>query len=172
MILTDHRDLSFDFSDAIDGFDFDQMNPALPNYHGIGAMHRVDFVVELRDAILFVEVKDPSHPSARPEGLESFFAELRDDTLGTTFANKFVDSFFYRWAEDRIDKPIHYVSLVTLEVGLLPNLLDQIKKRLPPIGKPVPRWRRAVLASCLLFNIATWNENFPKWQVRRLSETV
>lgn len=166
------RDLEFDFTDAIDGLIFDQMKKAMPNYHGIGDMHRVDFIVELDEALLFVEVKDPSNPLAQAEGLAKFHAELNDGTLSRTFATKFMDSFVYRWAEDKIHKPIHYISLVTLESALLLNLSDEITKKLPPIGKPVERWQRAFIENCQVFNIETWNENFPKWPVTRLAPAI
>lgn len=75
------RDLEIDFTDAIDAIVFDQMKSNQPNYHGIAEMHRVDFVVELEAAILFVEVKDPGNPRAQAEGLEKFFAELKSLSL-------------------------------------------------------------------------------------------
>ena len=112
-------DLEIQFADAIDGFVFDQMKPHLPNFHGIAEMHRVDFVVELAQAIVFVELKDAGHPKAQSEGLAKFNAELFDGTLSQTFASKFVDSFFYRWGEDQLNKPVHYLSLVTLETPLV-----------------------------------------------------
>lgn len=165
-------DLEIDFADAIEGFVFDQMNPNLPNFHGISHMHRVDFVVELNTVIIFVELKDPGHPNARSEGLAKFNAELVDGTLSQNFASKFVDSFFYRWGEDQLNKPIHYLSLVTLETALIMNLSDEITRKLPPLGIPVPRWRRSVLENCQVFNIETWNENFPAWPVRRISTAI
>jgi len=163
------RDLCIDFTDALDGFVFDQMKPTLPNFHGIAVMHRVDFIVELPDAWLFVEVKDPGNPKAQAEGLHKFFTELNNGTLGNTFAGKFMDSFVYRWAEEKTNKPIHYISLVTLDAALLLNLSDEIAKKLPPMGMPTPRWQRQLFANCQVFNIETWNENFPKWPVTRLS---
>jgi hypothetical protein len=151
---------------------FDQMKKALPNYHGIGNMHRVDFIVELDEALLFVEVKDPGSPFAQAEGLAKFHAGLKDGTLSATFAAKFMDSFVYRWAEDKIHKPIHYISLVTLDSALLLNLSDEIIKKLPPNGKPTARWQRAFIENCQVFNIETWNENFPKWPVTRLVTAI
>ncbi len=156
------RDLEIDFTNAIVGFVFDQLEPELPNFHGVSEMHRVDFVVEFEDAIVFVEVKDPANPRTQDEGLKKFHAELNDGTLSSTFAAKFMDSFVYRWAEKQINKPVHYISLVTLEAALLLNLTDEIAKKLPPTGKPVARWQRAFLENCQVFNIETWNENFPK----------
>lgn len=170
--LTDDRDLSFTFGNSIEAFVFDQMNHDFPNFHGLSTMHRVDFIVELDEAILFVEVKDPSHPMARQEGIQKFMDSLNDGTLSETFAKKFLDSFIYRWAEKKITKPIHYLSLVTLDAELLPNLTDQIINKLPPIGKPIERWKRSILENCQVFNIETWNENFPKWPVSRISTST
>lgn len=163
------RDLEIDFTDAIDAIVFDQMKVDLPGYHGIGQMHRVDFVVELEEAILFVEVKDPGNPKAQAEGLAKFHGELQDGTLGDTFAAKFIDTFLYRWAEECLHKPVHYISLVTFEDSeLLPSFSDEIAKKLPPMGKTVPRWRRQLAVNCQVFNIELWNENFPKWPVARV----
>jgi hypothetical protein len=165
------RDLEIDFTNAIDGLIFDQMKKSLPDYHGIGEMCRVDFVVEFRENIVFVEIKDPSNPKSQLEGLKKFHAELTDGTLSKTFANKFIDSFLYRWAEEKIDKPVNYLSLVTIENELLPNFSDEIAKKLPPMGKTMPRWKRQLFENCQVFNIETWNDNFPKWPVTRLADT-
>ncbi|CCJ47863.1 hypothetical protein [Bordetella parapertussis] len=164
------RDLEIDFTDAIDAIVFDQMKSNQPNYHGIPEMHRVDFVVELEAAILFVEVKDPGNPRAQAEGLEKFFAELKSGTLGDTFAAKFIDTFLYRWAEERMHKPVHYISLVTFEDSeLLPNFSDEIAKKLPPMGKVMPRWKRRLAENCQVFNVELWNQSFPKWPATRIA---
>jgi hypothetical protein len=162
------RDLEIDFSDAISAIVFDQMKEDQPEYHGIAQMHRVDFVVELEEAILFVEVKDPGNPRAQAEGLAKFFGELQDGTLSDTFAAKFIDTFLYRWAEECLHKPVHYISLVTLEDSeLLPNFSDEIAKKLPPMGKTVPRWKRQLAENCQVFNMDLWNASFPKWPAVR-----
>ena len=166
------RDLEIDFTDAIDAIVFDQMKADKPGYHGVGQMHRVDFVVELEKAILFVEVKDPGNPKAQAEGLAKFHGELHVGTLSDTFAAKFIDTFLYRWAEDCLNKPVHYVSLVTLgDSSLLPNFSDEIAKKLPPMGKSVPRWQRQLAENCQVFNIDLWNQSFPKWPATRVAKT-
>lgn len=162
------RDIEINFTDAIDGLVFDQMDPEQPNYHGISDMHRVDFVVEFDKYIVFVEIKDPDNPKAQDHGLQKFQDALNDGTLSATFASKFIDSFFYRWAEDKLSKTVHYLSLVTLDPTLLPNLSDEIAHKIPFFGKMSPRWRRHPIQNCQVFNIETWNENFPKWPVTRL----
>lgn len=163
------RDIEIEFTNAIDGLVFDQMKSGQPNYHGIGEMHRVDFIVEFEDAIVFVEVKDPGNPKAQAKGLEKFYSELKNGKLSSTFANKFIDSFLYRWAEEKVHKPIYYLNLVTLDAELLPNFSDEISKKIPPMGKDISRWKRQLAENCQVFNIETWNENFPKWPVTRLA---
>lgn len=163
------RDIEIDFTNAIDTLMFDQMKAGQPNYHGIGEMHRVDFIVELEEAILFIEVKDPGNPKAQAKGLKKFRDELNDGTLSSTFASKFIDSFFYRWAEDKLSKTVYYLSLVTLEGEVLPNFSDEIAKKLPGAGKSSPRWGRHPVQNCQVFNLETWNENFPKWPVTRVA---
>jgi len=163
------RDIEIEFTGAVDALVFDQMKVDEPNYHGIGEMHRVDFVVEFDEAIIFVEIKDPSNPNAQAKGLKKFQKELNDGTLSSTFASKFIDSFFYRWAEDKLSKSVHYLSLVTLESALLPNFSDEIAKKISPAGKNSSRWQRHPVETCQVFNIETWNENFPKWPVSRLA---
>lgn len=164
------RDLEIDFTDAIDAIVFDQMKADQANFHGIGQMHRVDFVVELEAAILFVEVKDPGNPKAQSKGLEKFHGELQNGTLSDTFAAKFIDTFLYRWAEACLEKPVHYINLVTLEdIELLPSFSDEITKKLPPMGMSVPRWKRQLFENCQVFNIELWNASFPKWPASRLT---
>ncbi len=162
------RDLEIEFTDAIDGLVFDQMKPKQPNFHGVSEMHRVDFVVEFDEAIIFVEIKDPCNPNAQARGLKKFKKELNDGTLSSTFASKFIDSFFYRWAEDKLSKSVHYLCLVTLDAELLPNFSDEIAKKIPSVNKTSNRWQRHPVGTCQVFNIETWNENFPKWPVSRL----
>jgi hypothetical protein len=162
-------DLRISFTDAVSGFVFDQMERGHPDYHGVGQMHRVDFIVEFEEAFVFVEVKDPGHPKAQAKGLAKFNAELNDGTLSSTFASKFMESLVYRWAENAVNKPVHYLSLITLEAPLLVNLADEIARKLPPQGRPVPRWHRSILEGFQLLNLETWNAEFPKWPVTRLS---
>ncbi len=167
------RYIEIDFTDAIDALVFDQMKPDQANYHGIGEMHRVDFIVEFDNAIIFVEIKDPANPDAQEKGLLKFEKEINDGTLSSTFASKFIDSFFYRWAENKLSKTVHYINLVTLEAEVLLNLSDEISKKISPSGKNSKRWQRHPIQNCQVFNIKTWNENFPNWPATRLpADTV
>lgn len=169
MILIE-KDLKFNFSNAIDAFVFDQMDESLPNYHAVDEMSRVDFIVELDEVILFVEVKDPDCPDSTAESLARFHTKLQNGKLGNTFASKFIDTFLYRWAEEKLTKPVHYLSLVTLDNAQNIQLSDEIIRKLPPLGATVPRWRKQLFENCQVFNIDTWNDNFPNSQVTRISQ--
>jgi hypothetical protein len=165
------NDLEFNFTNAIDAIVFDQMKSHLPNYHAVNQMSRVDFIVELEEAILFVEVKDPDCPDSTVATLAKFHAKLDSGKLGSIFASKFIDTFLYRWAEEKVTKPIHYISLVTLDEAQVIQLSDEITRKLPPLGVAVPRWKKQLFENCQVFNLNMWNENFPKWQVARISQS-
>ncbi|PCJ88239.1 MAG: hypothetical protein COA54_02945 [Thiotrichaceae bacterium] len=162
MILIE-ADLEFDFTDALDAIKFDDSGHALSH-----CMKAVDFVVELADAYLFIEVKDPSHPHAHVQAVEQFEAIATNGNLCKDIVKKFRDSFVYRWAVNKPEKPIHFLSLITLEEALLNSIQDNLHKNLPLIGPSC--WSRPIAASCHVLTIAAWNRNYPKWTVKRLSE--
>ncbi len=50
---------SFDFTDAIDAFVFDEKDKKKPHYHSLSqAMKALDLIVELDNDYLFIEIKD------------------------------------------------------------------------------------------------------------------
>ena len=63
---------SFDFSDALDAFVFDEKDRFKPTFHG-QPMKAVDIVVELADAYLYVEIKDFYDPVVNLEKWNQHF---------------------------------------------------------------------------------------------------
>ena len=172
MILTDDRDIQIDFTNALDGFVFDQMKSDRPKFHGVSEMNRVDLVVELDRFVAYVEIKDPEHPNARPRDVRKLLRKYESGDLAVSFAKKLMDSFVYGWAEEKALKPIRYYSLVTLESELVLPFGDEIAKHLPPLGRPgTSRWKRAFIENCQVFNLELWNECFPEWPAKRISQT-
>lgn len=164
------RDIEIDFTDALDAFVFDQMVKTLPKYHGIGQMHRVDFIVDMPDYVAYVEIKDPVLRPEYPDQARQFLNEVNDGSLGLLFAEKLKATFIYGWAEEKALKPIRYLSLVLLETPMTLILSESILRRLPPTGKPkMCRWKRPFLTAVGVFNLDTWNENFPNWPARRIA---
>ncbi|MCD4719520.1 MAG: hypothetical protein K8S13_06625 [Desulfobacula sp.] len=150
----------FEFEDAIDAFVFDEKDKHLPNYHGVShAMKAVDLIVELANDYLFIEVKDFHDPDEYQDG--DYFNHLRE-----SLKYKYRDTFLYRWAENKIDKPIRYLCLLTLDNALITRMNKEIKKQLP-VGRAISRWEQSIAKSSVVVNIERWNNNFPKWSVRR-----
>lgn len=150
----------FDFMDAIDAFVFDEKDKNLPTYHGLShAMKAVDIIVELENDYLFIEVKNFYSPDDYQSG--DCFNHLRN-----VLKYKYRDTFLYRWAERKIDKPVRYICLLTLENALISRMNKEIRIQLP-LSRPVERWERSIVDSCVVLNKERWNHNFPKWPVSR-----
>jgi hypothetical protein len=132
-------------------------------------MPRVDFIVEFENDIIFIEVKDPEHPDTEPEHLERFKEKIDNQKLESSLADKYHYSFFFRWGEGQLNKTVHYLSLITLETALLADIDDGLNRKLHLLNNSSSRWIRRPLGNCQIFNIETWNENFPSWPITRIS---
>ena len=80
---------------------------------------------------------------------------------------KYRDSYLYRHAEDRVDKPVFYLCLLILESPLNMALQKALRRELP-VGRPSGRWERELVRSCHVLNLEKWNQVFPKWPARRI----
>lgn len=165
----------FDFTDASDVFVFDEKDKSKPTYHGL-PMKAVDIVAEFSDAYLFVEMKDFNDPAIY-DALSSDSVELttkkRDNFkwLKNYLKYKYRDTYLFRHAEQKVDKPIHYICLLTFENALNMTMQKALRKELP-VGVASKRWKQEIVTSCQVVTISKWNENFPKWPVSRAAATV
>lgn len=160
--------IQIDFVDAINALKFDQNDPALANFHDIGIMPRVDFVVEMEHEIFFIELKDPGRPNAVDVGSTKLLKKIQDGTLESSLIEKYLFTFFFRWAENKLNKSVHYICLITLESPQLLPLTERLEKQLDHFFSKSVRWVRKPLASCQVHNIETWTGVFPNWPVKRL----
>ncbi len=161
MILQEGN-LKFNFTDAVDGFKFDETDKNNEHYHGLShCMKAVDFIVELETDYLFVEVKDFHNPEqySDPES----FKELKNK-----LKIKLRDSLLYRFGEDQLDKPVRYLCLMTLEDALNSRLMKELKRIIPEGIPPTTKWKTPLAKSCIVANIDRWKQNFPKWEVCRV----
>ena len=136
--------------------------------HGFTQMKAVDFLVELPDRYLFIEFKDPEVSGAFPgsDPIQSFQRGELDQDL----KYKYRDSFLYEWAAGRADKPSYYYVLVALRwlgTADLARRTMALQQALPVTG--VSEWVRSIVSDCGVFNIASWNRNFPDYPIRRLA---
>lgn len=160
MILQEGN-LEFNFIGALNAFKFDEQARSHPNFHGLShCMKAVDFIVEYDDHYLFVEIKDPTDPAR--------YGSERDKTdLIRSLTSKFRDTFIYRWAENKLDKPVRYQCLVELDNAQTLYLMKQLKNQLPVNNKP-SCWVRALVEVCAVSNSATWNSTYSHIPVSRV----
>lgn len=159
MILTE-GDLQFEFTGALDAFKFDETDKSLSHFHGLShCMKAVDFIAEYSNYYVFIEIKSPPDPSRY--GTNDLKNELIKSLVG-----KFRDSFIYRWAENKLDKPVRYQCLVELDNAQTLFLMKTLQRELPITGST--RWAKPIVESCSLVNIKSWNAIFPDIQVSRV----
>ncbi|MFI8643912.1 hypothetical protein ACIGJK_03785 [Pseudomonas iridis] len=170
-ILTEDG-LQINFNGAQRAMKFDQKDPSLPDFHDLQNMPRVDFIVETDKSIYFIEIKDPGRPDAVDVGGTKLLKKIVSGTLEASLIEKYIFSFFYRWAECELDKSVHYVSLITLESALLQPIVDGMERLMINFSKKSHRWSREPLASCQIHNIETWQAVFPHWPVTRLAPVM
>ena len=113
---------SFDFTDALDAFVFDEKDKAKATYHG-QPMKAVDIIAEFQDAYIFVEIKDFHDPASYDTKDSTTEEELkakreRFKWLKNYLKYKCRDSYLFRHAEKKVDKPIHYICLLTFDNAL------------------------------------------------------
>jgi len=167
MIALTEGNLQISIQGAVNARKFDD------DGHGLShCMKAVDFILEFPDHYLFIEFKDPDAPDiprqARAEFLRSFEEGQRDEEL----KYKYRDSFMYEWASGRADKAIYYLVLIAqhdLSPGDMLRRTNALERILPLQLPSWVTWTRPIVSGCGVFNIDSWNRNFPDYPVRRLT---
>ena len=140
-----------------------------------GLLHRhmkaVDFMVELQDRLLLIEIKDPEQPDAPADRRAQFVKRFMASEIDNNLMRKLRDSVLYEWACGT-DKPVHYWVIVAIDKLTDADLLvrtDCLKQMLPVIEKCPARWQRQIVADCRVFNMRSWNEALPAgYRVQRV----
>ncbi|NDY73875.1 hypothetical protein DO021_19055 [Desulfobacter hydrogenophilus] len=175
MKIVEADGFEFRFEDALDAFVFDETDSSKHSFHGV-PMKGVDIVAEFEEAYVYVEMKD-YYDSSIYDVLGAATDEerkLRQKSfkwLKNYLKYKFRDSYLYRYAEQKVEKPVHYVCLLTFDNALNSRMQKSLKRELP-VGKASRRWVLALAKSCQVVNVDKWNENFPKWPVTRLADAA
>ncbi len=163
--VLEERDLQITISHAEAARRFDGPDHGLTH-----CMNAVDFVVEFSDRLLFIEFKDPQHPDSNLSSDEALSAYYQSERIDQELVYKCRDSFLYEWAAGRTEREVYYLVLIAID-HLTSADLDKKKRDLDrklPTGIP-NKWERPIVTGCGVFNLASWNEQFPNLQVRRLS---
>lgn len=134
-------------------------------------MKAVDFIVELPERRLFIEIKDPQDPGATEERAQKFIEDFLAGGLDFDLRYKYRDSFLYEWASGNADKPIHYYVIIAIDSLTVVDLLrrtDALRRMLPVNGPKSVKWKRRIAEDCMVFNIRTWNERQPRFPLSRI----
>lgn len=134
-------------------------------------MKAVDFIIEFSDYYVFLELKDPDDPNARKRNIQEFIKEFKSEALKKNLSKKYRDSFIYRWAQDKVDKPIRYYVIVCLKFLTTVDytiLTDKLKKHLPQ--KYPKAWKRELTGKCVIAPLRVRNREFPNCTIRRISQ--
>ncbi len=147
---------------------FDETDTTKETFHG-APIKAVDIVADFKDCSVYVELKRFENPSGYNASLaihdrETTARVKRFVELKESLKYKFRDSYLYRYAEGKTDKPALYVCLINFDAALSLTLQKSLEKELP-VGKASPRWKKALADSCQVVNIDMWNKHFPKWPV-------
>ena len=166
-------DFKIHYPSVSNAFVFDETNSNLATFHN-APMKAVDVLAECEDIDYFVEIKDFDNPAIYEEFL------LHDDDVDKTpkirlrniLKYKFRDTYLYRYAEDKVEKPIVYIVLSTLNYQTNLWLQRELRKEIP-VGKPNPtlkcKWKRSLLESCYVVDLSRWNKyNFFDSHIERV----
>lgn len=171
MKIVESDGFEFRFENALEAFVFDEKDSSKPMFHGV-PMKGVDVVAEFDDAYVYVELKDFDDPTmydvlspATEDEKEKKQAHFK--WLKNYLKYKFRDTYLFRYAEGKVDKPVRYICLLNFDNPMSVHMMKQLKRELP-VGKASCRWVKALATGCYVVNLDKWNENFPKWQVARL----
>ncbi len=159
-------DLRIEFTGAMDGRKFDG-----PDHRLSHCMKAVDFVVELPDHYVYVELKDPQNPQVTPQDRAAFTGKLRSGKLERNLRYKYRDSFLYEWASGRADKPVDYLVLIaldTLDDAQLLTTTRSLMRSLPQRGPDARPWQREIVRGCAVFNLESWNRSLPHYPATRV----
>lgn len=143
--------------------------------HGLShCMKAVDFIVELNDKIIFVELKDVDSPSASEnKDRNKFLSKFLSGGIDSDLQYKYRDSYLYELASGRANKPIYYYVLIGAKALSDADLLartDALKRNLPVYGVNSKPWKKPFVAGCAVMNLLAWNKVLPMYPASRLSQ--
>lgn len=161
------KDLRFDFSKAISAKQVDRPDRELAE-----CSSTIDFIVELENCLLFIEVKDPDHPRATEKAQRKFLNKMTALELARELAKNSRDSFFYEYTMGQIDKPIVFVALIELPSVHLIDMApsdEELRKCLLVNKSPSMPDNGLMVKNSIIMDIAMWNNKFTDFPVTRIS---
>jgi hypothetical protein len=151
-------DLRFDFTGAISARKFD--NEIKGCGLNIYSWKSVDFIVELSNSILFIEVKDPQHRNAKMRSTQDRIRYLTSSNLIQNLILKCRHSYLYEHSMNKVHKPIFFIGLICIDNLTISDFAmptNELRRQIPVTGPPNKKWVKPFIKDCFLFNLKTWN---------------
>jgi len=142
--------------------------------HGLcHCMKAVDFILDVGESYIFLEIKDPWPERSRGKSSQSWVKKFLSGSIDEDLKYKYRDSFLYAWASEQAGKPIDYYVLVaidTLSEAELLHRTDELKRKLPVEGPKTGIWKRRIVRRCVVFNLSTWNRIMKDYPIDRVMD--
>ena len=166
--MAQEGEIALDFSSAAQHFRLDEQGVARPE-----GMRLVDFVVEDRDRILLVEIKDASDAGTTEKDRLAFVRKLQTNQLvNESLTPKARDSYCYLHLMEQDKKPCLLVFLLGLEaMNTEPALLMGLRERLLHRVRHESDhpWVRRYVSDCVVVGLDGWNKAFPMYPASRVA---
>lgn len=155
----------FDFSKSIKAYKGDS-----PTLSGLGG---VDFIVELENKILFIEIKDLENKKVPKEQRIEWIKKLsivKENSFLIDLGIKFKDTIIRNWAQN-IDftKPIDYIvilQLKSLDAAMRLKLSEGLDGRLPTAIKEKYGFIKVLqIKKKEIITIDDWDKKYPQFPV-------
>lgn len=153
----------FNFPKAKELYKFDETDKLSVHYHGVSCLKAVDVMAEFTDFYMWIEIK--SYPDEYIIKLKKEGDQRKKNDehhiksyLCNNLARKYRETFIYRFAENKIDKPIVYVCLLNFDSALKLHFKQELQNCIP-IGKPSNRWKKFILEQLVVVNEKDWVRN-------------
>jgi hypothetical protein len=139
--------------------------------HGMShCMKAVDFIIDTPRSRIYLEIKDPD-AAARPDTASKYTRRLVNAQLDKDLYYKYRDSWIYLHAtNDNPKKPHYYFILLGLSTFSTESLAGRslALQRKVSIEGPNGPWASPFVDQVFVFNIETWNRNFPEMLATRI----
>ncbi len=129
----------------------------------------VDFIVENKNRIFFIEYKNSNIPNA--SNPTAFEEKIKTDDHYIEIARKFYDSIIYIMACQK-NKPFEYIYILECQKAdsvTRKYITAKIKRKLPfDLQQENDEITRKLITGFYVVNIDEWNRKFPEFQITPL----
>lgn len=163
-------DLYFDFTEADYVINFDQSGGG----HGLSHIFKaVDFVVEDKNHLLFIEIKNPENSNIpeqhKEKELKHFSTRLQSGKLYEDLLIKLKDSLIFQSLDSGIPHKkfiyIVFIGMQQLDTAMLANLKDTFIQSSPILSY---KWEKPF--EIIFLNFEHWNRWFVNYPITFYSE--